>query len=304
MEPINWCVDIPAEYVISSLGLKYKIEKVAISAIDFAASARNFARDDARIDLSHVEGIAAARKAGKPIPYVVLRVFPGGRYVIAGGNHRCKAFKDCGDIEVFAYTVDCTNAEYSILCKALNAPVGKGTDRPLRIKQAMQAVTDGSLAATEAAKVFNVSTTAIHNEIRSQRGKLKVEAVACGKVRVVPKAILDALAGVTSDSIVIATIDALANGANAKELAMHVRNASAAASESDAVAEINKASMAATTTKVTSKKKADFLRPLTSIENVILKYSATSLEGLDIETAHIEEVRKRCKKLANTLNSL
>jgi len=305
MEPVNWCRDIPAESVIESLGIKWTEEIVDMQNIDFVASSRNFAREDSRLDLAHAEGIANGRKAGKPIPYIVLRKAPSSsKYVIAGGNHRCKALKDCSDIYVMAYVVDCTNAEFSILCKSLNAVVGKGSDKSLRVKQATQAVIDKTLSTKDAARVFNVSTSAIQAEFRSHKGLAKVQAISCGKVRSVPKKVADALSSVNSDAVIRASIDALASGVSVSDLVDRIRIANEAIEESQAVEEINKSLVYATTKKVTSKKKAEFLRALSTFENLVSKNSPKSIDDFDIETEFRMEVRQRCKKIASTLNSL
>ena len=305
MEPVNWCRDIPAESVMESIGIRWIEEIVLMKSIDFAASSRNFARDDARLDLEHAECIANGRRAGKPIPYVVLRKMPtGGKYVIAGGNHRCKALKDCSDVSVMAYVVDCTNAEFSILCKALNAVVGKGSDKRLRVKQAMQSVVDGTLTPTEAAKIFNVSTNAINTEIRSQKGMLRIEAAAPGKSKTIPKAIGEALSTVPSESIVKASVDAYLTGAKTEDVVKAIRSAATKTTDEESLKEIQKVTQLVPVTKVASKKKTDFLRCLTSMERLFDKHNPSSTADLDIETTLAKEVKERCKKLANTLNSL
>ena len=117
-----WTNDIGAETVLKSLSIKYEMKSIDACTIDVKLSRANTARAF-RIDFEHAESISLGIMRDDPIPAIVVRKCQRAgthRYVIAGGNHRDEGCRIAGESKREAYVVECTDTEFTILCRLLN----------------------------------------------------------------------------------------------------------------------------------------------------------------------------------------
>lgn len=295
-----WIHDELALQVIASLNLTYRNIQCSLEDIEEKESLRNQARRE-RLDDSHAASIAAAIEAGIAIPAIVVRRTKG-KLVIAGGNHRFAACKKAGIGVLVAYEVECTDGEFGILCRQLNAVVGKGSDYATRLWHAVDAVEKKQFTVVESAATFYVSKSAITREIRAKKARARIESAVDtpAKLSKLSKSVMDALATVQANSVINKAIE-LRECCTVEDTVSAISKAKEMP-ESEAIAYLEESiERHKSTRSVKSQKRAAFLRALTSLEKAVY---AKSLDAIDIPSSEKTEVKDRCAKLANTLISL
>jgi hypothetical protein len=198
--------------------------------------------------------------------------------------------------------VSCTDGEFNVLCRQLNAVVGKGSDFSTRLWHAVDAVEKKQLSTPEAASTFYVSKSAIQREIREKRSRTRIEmAVGSSKpLARLSNQIVDALAVVQADSVIKRAVE-LSQCCNVSDTVDAISKAKQLP-EKEAVELLEqRISESRSNRKVKSKERLAFLRALGMLENAT---DNKTFDSLDIRHDERSEVRKRCKAIANTLNLL
>lgn len=303
---MKWINDMLAESVMQQMGLKWVVETISEGQIDIKKSRQNTARQT-RLIGEHAEAIAKSILKGAPIPFIVVRKTKSGEYVIAGGNHRDQACRITGEQQRTCYVVECTDGEFTVLCRLLNTVVGIGSDRKLRISQAVDAIQSGAMSTTDAAKAFNVDKAAISNRTRLDRCELKLAALcATGKQVAISEHVKLAMAGIQADSVLQSSIElAQTKGANSKDVATTIREAVLLPTESQQLEHIKLAAISVSespTINVRKPIRAEFLRSLSTLEKVLSKH--TTLDALEISSDMRKEITERCRVLTSMLKSL
>lgn len=300
---MNWCQDIGTETILHRLKLPVNVGSISELDIDRKLSRANTARY-VRLDRDHAESISKAILRGDPMPYLVVRKI-GSKFVIAGGNHRDEAMVMIAQPGRMAYIVECDNATFTQLCRLLNTVVGLGADREVRTKQAADAVIAGVMSTKCASVEFGVSTTAINWQIRSEKAKTLLASRVGHSVKIQCK-VADALAEIQADAVFNSAFTLYKQSkAPATEIAKAIKNSLCKPSEAEQIKALSGAMEELErqyNSPVKSSKRSCLLRSLATLERVLV--DVTSILELDISTDEEKEVRKRCRQIANILNSL
>jgi hypothetical protein len=308
---MKWTKDVGAETVLNRLSIKFQMERIDANAIDVKLSRANTARAF-RIDADHAESISLAIMRGDPIPAIVVRkilLTTKEKYkcvhVIAGGNHRDEGCRIAGESEREAYVVECTDTEFTILCRLLNTVVGQGATKADRVMQACDAVRASAMTATSAAIEFNVSKQAISKALKLQAANLRLQSkLDSAKTKISPNVAL-ALADVQLDSVLDKAIELVAKSKlSGTDIVTHVREAIKLPSEAEQanyLAGVIERNQNVGRSPITSKKRAAFLKSISALENLIV--SSTTYSALEIIN-DVKEIKARCQKLAQRLNTL
>ena len=309
---VNWIDDIPGLSVIESLGLAYTTSAVEIRAIDKKESAQNRARDTP-LDRERAHGIARAIGQNVPIPRLVFRKRKNGlkvTYVVAGGNHRLHAINDVirKDDIVEAHVVDCSNEEFELLCRLLNTVVGEGASKSVRIAQATDAVDRLGFAIHKAADMYHISRNDLKKAIQSRDIRTKFELT--GK-KVSPSQINSiGMKCIDNDNVLKSMLPVIAKHSLTQA---QIRDMSKRCEEHKTEQDMILAVMSfdeemdKTKERPTPRpRRTNFLRLVSGIEAAMVgaSTSKTLLEYLQFSDEESEEVRQRCKKLANILSCL
>jgi hypothetical protein len=305
---MKWTKDVGAETVLQRLRIDYEVKRIEANIIDVKLSRANTARAF-RIDVDHAESISLAIMRGDPIPAIVVRkIFltkEKYKYVIAGGNHRDEGCRIAGEPEREAYVVECTDTEFTILCRLLNTVVGQGATKADRVMQACDAVRASAMTATSAAIEFNVSKQAISKALKLQAANLRLQSkLDSAKTKISPNVAL-ALADVQLDSVLDKAIELVAKSKlSGTDIVTHVREAIKLPSEAEQanyLAGVIERNQNVGRSPITSKKRAAFLKSISTLENLIV--SSTTYSALEIIN-DVKEIKARCQKLAQRLSTL
>lgn len=309
---VNWIDDIPGMSVIDSLGLACTTMTVEIRAIDKKESAQNRARDTP-LDRERAHGIARAIGQNIPIPRLVFRKRKIGAkvsYVVAGGNHRLHAINDviCKDDVVEAHVVDCSNEEFELLCRLLNTVVGEGASKSVRIIQATDAVDRLGFPISKAADMYHISRNDLKKSIQSRDIRTKFELT--GK-KVSPSQINSiGMRCIDNDNVMKAMLPVIAkHSLTQAQIRDMSKRCEEQKTEQDMILAVLSYDEEIEKTKerpTPRPRRANFLRLLGGIETSMIGASSskTLLEYLQFSDEESEEVRQRCKKLANILSCL
>jgi hypothetical protein len=309
---VNWIDDAAGLSVIESLGLAYETRSIQIGTIDKKESAQNRARETP-LDKERSHGIARAMKQNVPMPRLVFRARKKDnkvKFVVAGGNHRLYAISEIirEDEAVEAHIVDCSNEEFELLCRLLNTVVGEGSSVAVRIAQATDAVDRLGFPINKAAEMYHISRNDLKKAIQSRDIRTKFELtgkkVSASQINSIGMKCID------NDNVLKAMLPVIAkHGLTRAQVRDMSKRCEEHKTESDmihAVATYD-AEMEKTKERPTPRpRRTNFLRLLTSIEASFVGASSakTLLEFLQFSDEESEEVRQRCKKIANTLSCL
>jgi hypothetical protein len=305
---MKWTKDIGAETVMKRLSIAYELKSIDANMIDVKLSRANTARAF-RIDADHAESISLGIIRDDPIPAIVVRKCKFSavtyRYVIAGGNHRDQGCRIAGEAEREAYVVECTDTEFTILCRLLNTVVGQGASKADRVMQACDAVRASAMTAISAALEFNVSRQAISKALKLQTATLRLQSkLDNAKTKISPIVAL-ALADVQLDSVVDKAIELISKSKlTGTEIVTHVREAIKLPSEAEQanyLAGVIERNKNASRSPITSKKRATFLKSISTLENLVV--ASTKYSDLEI-ISDVKAIALRCKNLAQLLNTL
>jgi hypothetical protein len=302
-----WTNDIGAETVLKRLSIKYEMKSIDASIIDVKLSRANTARAF-RIDAEHAEAISLGIMRDDPIPAIVVRRCQRAgthRYVIAGGNHRDEGCRIAGESKREAYVVECTDTEFTILCRLLNTVVGKGASKADRVMQACDAVRASAMTATSAALEFNVSKQAISKALKWQTAMLRVQSKLDNANTKISPIVALALADVQLDSVVNKAIELISKRKlTGTEVVTHIREAIKLPSEAEQenyLAGVIDRNKNASRSPISSKKRVTFLKSITTLENLVV--ASTKYADLEI-ISDVKEISLRCKNLAQRLSTL
>lgn len=309
---VNWIDDVPGMSVIDSLGLACTTDSIDIKAIDKKESAQNRARDTP-LDRERSYGIARAIGQNVPIPRLVFRKRKNGTkvsYVVAGGNHRLHAITDVirNDDIVEAHIVDCSNEEFELLCRLLNTVVGEGASKSVRISQATDAVDRLGFAIHKAADMYHISRNDLKKAIQSRDIRTKFELT--GK-KVSPSQINSiGMKCIDNDNVLKAMLPVIAKHsltqAQVRDMSKRCEEHKTEQDMILAVVAFDKEMEKNKDRPTPRPRRVNFLRLVSGIEAAMegALSAKTLLEHLQFSDEESEEVRQRCKKIANTLSCL
>lgn len=200
---LTWYDDLKAESDLRRMSVIYSKVAIQFSRIDLKESQVNGARLNDAIRHHKVEDYMQGFRNGDTFPRIVVVKTPTG-YVILSGNQRMEAIRrliEAGElpksVEVEAYLVDTKDKLLlEIIARSANASHGEGDTKEERIQQAMYCHKRLGLSVKDAAKSFLVSDTAIHQNLKAEevRNKLQragVDAHSASIASLVPLAKLD-----------------------------------------------------------------------------------------------------------------
>lgn len=300
---VAWIDDFHALSVIGDLGLKHTLIALPLSSIDRKKSGQNSARLSAKLDEENVASLVIGIQQGDGIPYLVVRkVVERGvvRFVIAGGNHRLEALTRCGCENLKAYSVECGDTEFLILCQRLNLANGKGVSEKDRIAYAAAAIANGVAENQKtAADMFRVSQSKLKEFIKLEHAEQKLVA-RVGRSVNIPVKVKLALGRVQSDEVHDAALDlAVAKGINSNEVSRVISDAIKLPTVAEQLEAIRKAQVVTTCErKVASPHRKVFLSAVSTLQKVLQQH--TTLQSLDIvddKATVVELVEQVCTKL-------
>jgi hypothetical protein len=158
---VRWIEDAAAVETLERLGVVYADGLIALKMIDWKKSRENLAREEF-LDDKHKDRIKKAIEQQCSMPKVVLQKTPNGRYVVAGGNHRCQATLELFGMEesVQCYVIEVDSQKFKAVCVALNLSNGKPLSHEELLVKAAEYIQDGNTQKA-AAEMFGLSTSAI-----------------------------------------------------------------------------------------------------------------------------------------------
>jgi ParB-like chromosome segregation protein Spo0J len=303
----NWCEDFGALDVMDDLGIACKKAVIRIDHIDFKESQKNNAREE-RLNKDHAESIAMAQRLGRSIPKIVVREFSGrAKHVICGGNHRAEACRINGIDAIPVYVVECSDAEFIVLCQMLNTTVGMGASHELRAKQAAQAVISGSVTEKQAAEMFSVPKSTVNRVRRMIAAREKVAArVGLAKAIKLPEDTLFALSEIQSDKAFGKAVE-LSTKISAKDFRSTIKQALDSPTE-DAIVQAIEKEIEKCETPVRKKFSIETKEKLSLMRAVSMMESWVNLNKSLLETGvrgeELADLKLRLQRIASILSSL
>jgi hypothetical protein len=300
---INWIDDQAAMAIADGLGLTHSTQIVAVADIDRKLSAQNRARE-IPLDESRREAISHAYSAGIPMPKIFLRA-TGSKLVIAGGNHRFSGLpSDTKSLPV--HVVACTDAEFEILCRALNTVVGVGMTHRERINASVHAVISLGMSCRAASKIYGASETSVQSGVRKAKADVRIASlVPDTKNRFTQTHLIKIGELANNDNVLRAAVGFVdktkADTATVAELAAIARQKT---TEAEQVAVFTEAAAIAAKSKnavVPRKVRQTLLKSLSLIESLEGKKTWDSLE---LDPIEVQSILQRIRKAASILNCL
>lgn len=300
---VKWIDDLHAVNVMNDLGIRYNLIDLPLSSIDRKKSGQNSARLSAKLDEENVASLVVGLQQGDCIPYLVVRkIHDRGvvRFVIAGGNHRLEALTRCGHDNIRAYSVECGDTEFLILCQRLNLANGKGVSEKDRIAYAAAAIASGVAENQRvAADMFRVSQSKLKDFIKLEEAEQKLIA-RVGKSVNIPSKVKLALGRIQSDDVHDAALHlAVAKGANSIEVSRVISDAIKLPTVADQIDAIKKAQVVATCErKIASPHRKVFLGAMSTIQKILQQHSTLqSLDIVDDKETVVTLIEQVCVKL-------
>jgi len=302
---INWVNDSAAVAIAASLGITAHEIEIKVSNIDRKLSAENRARE-VPLDEGRLDGIRHSISLGIPIPKVVVRLLPDGETcVIAGGNHRFNSIADSVSI-IPVHCAQCTDAEFEVLCRALNTVVGVGMTQSERVKAAVDAVERIGFTRKEAGKIYGVHETTLSYTIKKLIAERKVMAIlphAKNKMTTIHFQRLGDLG--MNDNILKACavfVDkSKADGARVQELAVIARTKATEAEQVNVFSSATAPYFLGKKIQVPRRKRSSFLSSIQTINKIASKKTWQSIE---MDSQDIESVRQSIVTTIHILNCL
>jgi ParB-like chromosome segregation protein Spo0J len=158
---VRWIEDAAATETLERLGVSYADGVVALKMIDWKKSRENLAREEF-LDDHHKDRIKRAIENNCSMPKVVLQRTPNGRYIVAGGNHRCTATLELFGMDelVECYVIEVDSEKFKAVCVALNLSNGKPLSHLELLNKAAEYIQIGNTQKA-AADLFGLSPTSI-----------------------------------------------------------------------------------------------------------------------------------------------
>lgn len=300
---INWIDDQAAMAIADGLGLTHSTQIVAVADIDRKLSAQNRARE-IPLDESRREAIAHAYDIGIPMPKIFLRA-TGPKLVIAGGNHRFSGLpSDTKSLPV--HVVTCTDAEFEILCRALNTVVGVGMTRRDRINASVHAVIHLGMSRKMASKIYGASETGVQQAVRKAKADLRIASlVPDTKNRFTQTHLINIGDLANNDNVLRAAVTFVdktkADTATIADLATQARKKNTEAEQVAVFAEAAAVAARSKNAVVPKKVRQSLLKSLSLIESLEGK---KTWEALELDAIEVQSVSQRIRKAVGILNCL
>lgn len=289
--------------IADRMGLSHTVIEISVADIDRGKSSENRARD-IPLDDTRLEGITHSYMVGIPMPMIFVRV-ASRSIIIAGGNHRFNGLPR-GIEKIKVHAIECTDAEFELLCRALNTTVGVGMSRGERVRAAVDAVRRLGLTRTEARAIYGLSKGEIENAVKKsvvEQRIVNLVPAAKGKLLHSHCVRLGELAH--NDNVLkAAAAYVIKSKCGTVEFARVVSLAKVETTEAKQVAIFESASGPYAKGKAVSvprRIRTKFLTALTNIEIVLEK---KSWQALEMEAADIPAVKAKLVRVIDSLNSL
>lgn len=302
-DEVNWVDDIAAMAIADGMGLQHEKAVIEIQHIDIGKSYENRARE-IPLDESRLEGIAHAMREGIPIPKIFVRRC-GLKYVIAGGNHRFNSLPETVRV-LEVHVVECTDAEFETLCRALNTVVGVGLSKNERIRCAVDAVERLGMSRKDAARLYGLTVIAVETAAKKAAVEKRIEAITGKRKSSMTQTHICKLGDLANNDNILRAVTEFVDKSKATsdELAQLATLARKQTTEADQVEIFRRATEPYKTPKkvtIPRKHKKRFLTALKQIEIVLEK---KTWQELEIEPVEAESLRERVKKVKDCLHFL
>jgi len=171
-----WCADLAAESNLRRLGIVFDVGKVPFSKIDFKESQVNGARLGDPIVKELVEDYRQMMLNGDTFPMPVLHPGKAG-WIILSGVQRTAAIQSLiasGDLpkdpQIECYRLEeCDQLLREIVARSFNCFHGGRQNQNERLQHAIHCVRTLGMQATEAGKLFGVSSQNIGVHVRAEK---------------------------------------------------------------------------------------------------------------------------------------
>jgi len=300
---INWVDDLAAMAIADSLGIAHVTQTISVDDIDRKRSAENRARD-IPLDESRRDGIRHSMDAGVPIPKIFVRQV-GNKFVIAGGNHRFSGVTDATK-SIPVHAVACTDAEFELLCRALNTVVGVGMTQSERVRAAVDAIERLGLTQKDASGIYGVALSTVSAAYRKTVAERRAKAILPNAKCTMKQSHFNTLGELIHNDNVLKAAAVFVDKAKADsktlgEIASIAKTKKTEAEQVDVFAQATEPYHKGKKVSVPRRIRQSLLRTLDQIEKLEGK---STWQSLELDPIEVESVRRRIAKAASILNCL
>jgi hypothetical protein len=300
---INWIDDQAAMAIADSMGVAHSTQIIAVADIDIKLSAQNRARD-IPLDESRRDAICHAFQSGIPMPKIFVRAI-GAKLVIAGGNHRFSGLP-AGTRSIPVHVTTCTDAEFEVLCRALNTVVGIGMTQQERLRSAADAVDRMKMTQKDAAAVYGIKVSSLEKHLKQSRCERRLASLLPGAKNKMTQTHFARLAELANnDNILKAAAEfvdkAKATADNVGELVAVARTRGTEAEQVQVFCEAAKPFTRGKSVNVPKRVRQTLIKVLTQIESLEGK---TTWQQLELDPVEVATVTARIAKATNILDCL
>jgi hypothetical protein len=199
---MKWIEDPRSERVMGELGLKFAVETVKLSDIDWIKSINNPGRMGPSLDDEKVTDYAIAMLDGAEFFMAVVRRV-GTTLITMGGNHRLASAKEAGLKTAKVYIVDFVeDIVADILPCRLNQVEGDRMSRPELVARAVDLCRRHKMSITDAAEAMGLKRNWVDHAVRIEVMRDELENEGVNTVGVNPST-LKAMMGLKSNTNVM-----------------------------------------------------------------------------------------------------
>ncbi len=180
---LEWVADSLTEASLRELSVPFEVDRIAFDRIDRETSQHNGARIGGGIIPHLVVDYKTAMENGNVFHRLLGYWAADGRFVLLGGNQRCRSIKELIDegklakaTQVQVYVVS-GNDKFllDIMARTNNVVHGDRNGKEERLAHALFCVRKNGMRVVDAAKSFMVSTTTINSHIKGARVSEELE---------------------------------------------------------------------------------------------------------------------------------
>jgi hypothetical protein len=297
---INWVDDLAAMAIADSLGIGHVTQIISVDDIDRKRSAENRARD-IPLDESRRDGITHSMDAGVPIPKIFVRNV-GGSFVIAGGNHRFSGIRPAVK-SIPVHATLCTDAEFELLCRALNTVVGVGMTQAERIRAAVDAIERLGMTQKDASGIYGVALSTVGSAYRKTIAERRAKAILPNAKCTMKQSHFNGLGDLIHNDNVLKAAAIFVDKAKADaktlgEIASVAKTKKTEAEQVEVFTQATEPYRKGKKVSVPRRIRQSLLKTLDQIEKLEGK---TTWQSLELDPIEVESVRRRMRKAASTL---
>jgi len=199
---MQWIEDPRAERVMGEMGLRFAVETVKLSDIDWKKSINNPGRMGQSLNDEKVTDYAIAMLEGAEFFMAVVRR-TGNTLVTMGGNHRLASAREAGLKTAKVYVVEfLEDIVADILPCRLNQVEGDRLSRPELVARAVDLVRRHEMSITDASEAMSVKRGWVDNAVRIEVMRDELESKGVNTVGVTPS-ILKSMVGLKGNDNVM-----------------------------------------------------------------------------------------------------